>query len=33
MINIVDDEVEDQTKLFTETQFLVQKLRTVKISI
>lgn len=30
VINIVDDEVEDQTKLFTETQFLMKKLHMVK---
>ncbi|CEO16503.1 hypothetical protein RMONA_00385 [Rickettsia monacensis] len=30
VINIVDDEVEDQTKLLMETQFLVKKLYTVK---
>lgn len=30
VINIVDDEVEDQTKLLTETQFLVKKLHMVK---
>ena len=32
VINIVDDEVEDQTKLLTETQFLVKKTPHGKIS-